>query len=65
MRVECWFDDETTLIRNMNKLRISSVNDYTNYVKVAILDDNGATMVQETVVDGMELMKAIQNAMNT
>ena len=64
MRVECWFDDEDTMNRNMNKLRISSVNDYTHYVNIAILDVDGGTKIEETVVDGMELIKAIQNAIN-
>jgi len=64
MRVECWFDDDDTINRNMNKLRISSANGYPNCVEVAILDVDGGTSIEETIVDGMELIKAIQNAMN-
>lgn len=64
MRVENWFDDDDTINRNRNKLRISSAKGYPKCVEVAILDIDGGTVVEETVVDGMELMKAIQNAMN-
>ena len=60
----CWFDDEDTTNRNMNKLRISSAKGYPKCVEVAIMDIEGGTMLEETVVDGMELIKAIQNAMN-
>ena len=64
MRVECWFDDESVTLRNRNKLRISSEDGYVHCVKVAILDVEGATCLEETVVDGYELIKAVQNAMN-
>ena len=64
MRVENWFDDDDTINRNRNKLRISSTKGYPNCVEVAILDVDGGTVIEETVVDGMELIKAIQNAMN-
>ena len=66
MRVECWFDDEDTINRNRNKLRISSTEGYPDCVNVAILnlDVDGGTVIEETVVDGMQLIKAIQNAMN-
>ena len=64
MRVECWFDDESVTLRNRNKLRISSDDAYVHCVKVAILDVDGGTAIEETVVDGYELIKAVQNAMN-
>ena len=64
MRVECWFDDDDTINRNRNKLRIMSANGYQNCVEVAILDIDGCTAVEETIVDGYELIKAVQNAMN-
>lgn len=64
MRVECWFDDDDTINRNRNKLRIMSANGYQNCVKVAILDIDGGTAIEETIVDGYELIKAVQNAMN-
>ena len=65
MKVECWFDDEDTINRNRNKLRISNTDDYLGCVNVAILDVDGNTMIEEIIVDGMQLIKAIQNAMNT
>ena len=64
MRVECWFDDEDTINRNRNKLRISSTDGYPDCVNVAILNVDCITMIEETIVDGMQLIKAIQNAMN-
>ena len=64
MRVECWFDDDNTIDRNRNKLRVSSANGYPQCVEVAILDIEGGTAIEETIVDGLELIKAIQNAMN-
>jgi len=65
MRVECWFDDEDTINRNRNKLRISSADGYPDCVNVAILDIDGSTMNEETIVNGMQLIKAIQNALNS
>ena len=64
MRVECWFDDDSVTLRNRNKLRISSDDSYAKCVRVAILDVEDGTMIEETVVDGYELIKAVQNAMN-
>lgn len=64
MRVLCWFDDSDTVERNNNKLRISNAPGHPGCVNVAILDREGATMENETVVDGLTLIKAVQNAMN-
>ena len=64
MRVECWFDNNSATLRNRNKLLISSDDVYKNCVKVSILNIEGKTTIEETVVDGYELIKAIQNAMN-
>ena len=64
MRVECWFDDDDTISRNRNKVRVSSANGYPQCVEVAIFDIEGGTTIEETIVDGLELIKAIQNAMN-
>ncbi len=65
MKVQCWLDDNETAERNNNKLRISNAPDYPGCVNVAILDVEGTTMENETVVDGLSLIKAVQNAMNS
>ncbi len=65
MKVDCWLDGEETTIRNGNKLKVSSSNYAPNCVEVAIISKDGATMLEESVVNGMELIKAIQNAMNS
>ena len=64
MKVQCTFDDGDTVERNNNKLRISNAPGHTGCVNVAILDRDGTTMENETVVDGLTLIKAVQNAMN-
>lgn len=64
VKVQCWLDDKDTDIRNNNKLRISNAPEYPGYVNVAILDREGTTMENETVVNGLTLIKAVQNAMN-
>lgn len=64
MRVECWFDDEDTINRNRNKLRIMSCEEYPDCVEVSILDIDGTTALDGTIVDAHELIKAVQNAIN-
>lgn len=62
MRVECWFDDEDTI--NRNKLRIMSCEGYPDCVEVSILDVDGTTALDGTIVNAYELIKAVQNAIN-
>lgn len=64
MNIQCWLDDDEITERNGNKLRISNTPDYPGCVNVAILDVTGTTIENETVVDGLSLIKAVQNAMN-
>ena len=64
MKVQCWLDDSDTVERNNNKLRISNAPGNPGCVNVAILDREGTTMENETVVNGLTLIKAVQNAMN-
>lgn len=62
MRVTCSFDSKTDVDRNNNVLRVeNSINN--DMVKITILDKDGK-IENESVVDGHELIKAIQNAMN-
>lgn len=62
MRVECWFDDDDTI--NRNKLRIMSCEGYPDCVEVSILDVDGTTALDGTIVNAYELIKAVQNAIN-
>ena len=62
MKVECWFDSEDFITRNNNILSIQS-NSRLGSVEIIIRNKDGATE-NSTVVDGKELIKAIQNAMN-
>ena len=62
MKVECWFDSEDFITRNNNILTIQS-NSRLGSVEIIIRNKDGGTE-NSTVVDGMELIKAIQNAMN-
>ena len=62
MKVECWFDSDEYIIRNNNILTIESDSCY-RQVKVIIRNKDGGTE-NTTVVDGDELIKAVQNAMN-
>ena len=64
MKVQCTFDDGDTVERYNNKLRISNAPGHPGCVNVAILDREGTTTENETVVDGLTLIKAVQNAMN-
>ena len=62
MKVTCSFDSETDVNRNNNVLQVeNSINN--DMVKITILSKNGK-IENESVVDGSELIKAIQNAMN-
>lgn len=62
MRVTCSFDSETDVSRNNNILRVeNSINN--DMVKITILSKDGK-IENESVIDGSELIKAIQNAMN-
>ena len=62
MKVECWFDSEDFVTRNNNILTIQS-SPILESVEIIIRNKDGGTE-NSTVVDGMELIKAIQNAMN-
>jgi len=63
MTVKCTFDSEADVSRNGNILEIE--NDCApNRVIVSILNKNGEKE-NESVVDGFELIKAIQNAINS
>lgn len=62
MRVTCSFDSETDVGRNNNVLQVeNSINN--DMVKITILSKDGK-IENESVVDGSELIRAIQNAMN-
>ena len=63
MTIKCIFDSEDDVIRNNNMLEIENSN-MPGMVIVSILTKNRAKE-NETVVDGLELIKAIQNAMNS
>ena len=63
MKVECWFDSEDFITRNNNILTIQS-SSRIGSVEIIIRNKDGGTE-NSTVVDGMELIKAIQNAMNS
>lgn len=62
MKVECWFDSEDFITRNNNILTIQS-NSRPGSIEIIFRNKDGGTE-NSTVVDGMELIKAIQNAMN-
>ena len=63
MTIKCTFDSEDDVIRNNNMLEIENSN-MPGMVIVSILNKNGGRET-ESVVDGMKLIKAIQNAMNS
>ena len=63
MTVKCIFDSEDDVTRNGNILEIEN-DAVPGRVIVSILTKNRAKE-NETVVDGLELIKAIQNAMNS
>ena len=63
MTVKCTFDSEDDVIRNGNILEIEN-DPMPGMVIVSILDKNGK-LEDQSVVDGMKLIKAIQNAMNS
>ena len=63
MTTKCTFDSEDDVIRNGNILEIEN-DPMPGMVIVSILDKNGK-LEDQSVVDGMKLIKAIQNAMNS
>ena len=63
MTVKCIFDSVDDVTRNGNMLEIEN-DSVPGMVIVSILTKNRAKE-NETVVDGLELIKAIQNAMNS
>ena len=62
MKVECKFDGRDHIVKFNNVLTISNGH-IINEVVVRILTVSGEVEA-ETAVDGNELIKAIQNAMN-
>ena len=63
MTVKCIFDSVDDVTRNGNMLEIEN-DSVPGMVIVSILTKN-RSKENETVVDGLELIKAIQNAMNS
>lgn len=60
--MQCIFDDKDHVIRFNNRLVISN-GCIVDEVVIQILDTNGKDIVS-TAVDGKELIKAVENAMN-
>lgn len=63
MTTRCDFDSEDDIRRNNNVLRIESGIAPAGMVLVRILNKDG-DVENESEVDGMELIRAVQNAMN-
>ena len=62
MMVKCTFDSETDVTRNNNILQVKNCSTF-GMVNVQILTVNGE-IEEESVVNGDELIRAVQNAMN-